>query len=58
MLEQYNMSQKQIDEAIQKVQKRTDGASQYLWSAGIMVALSLIIAIFVRKKDKVSETML
>ena len=58
MLEKYNMSQEQIDQTIQKVQDRTEGVTQYLWSAGIMIVLSLILAVSVRKKDKVSETIL
>lgn len=54
-MEGYNLPQEKIDEAIAKSEDRLKIGSQLLNSLIFSVILSAIVALFIRKKDKVDE---
>jgi hypothetical protein len=58
MLEKYNLPQEKIDESIAKVEKGFNIGPMLRNSGIIAVVLSLILSIFVRKRDKLDEKML
>lgn len=55
MLQKYNLPQDKIDEQLAKTEKRMGLGSMLLSSAIISVVVSLIMALIVRKKDKLDE---
>ena len=57
MMEGYNVSQEDIDEGVSKLEKNMGMGRQIITSGIICIVLSLILALIVRKKDKVSEKM-
>ena len=56
MLDKYNLPQEQIDETIAKSEKGFQPVRMLLTSVITSAVLSLIISIFIRKKDKFEET--
>ncbi len=58
MLEKFDLPQEKIDEAIAKSEKNFNLGTMLMNSAGIAVVLSLILAIFVKKKDKFEDKIL
>jgi hypothetical protein len=52
MLQSYNLPQEKIDEQVAKMESGSGIARQIIYSAGICVVLSLILALIVPKKDK------
>ena len=58
MLEKYNLPQEQIDETIAKSEESFNLGIMFRNSAGVAVVLSLILAIFVKKKDKLEDNIL
>jgi hypothetical protein len=57
MMQGYNVPQETIDEQVAKMERNMGIGSQIIFSAGICVVLSLILALIVRKKDKEAEKM-
>jgi hypothetical protein len=55
MLQNYNMPQDQIDEQIAKAEKNSGIVNQIIYSSGVCVVLSLILALIVQKKDKETD---
>jgi hypothetical protein len=57
MMQGYNVPQETIDEQAAKMEGNMGIGRQIIFSAGICVVLSLILALIVRKKDKETEKM-
>jgi hypothetical protein len=57
MMQGYNVPQETIDEQAAKMESNMGIGKQIIFSAGICVVLSLIIALIVRKKDKEVDKM-
>ena len=57
MMQGYNVPQETIDEQVSKMEGNMGIGRQIVFSAGICVVLSLILALIVRKKDKETEKM-
>ena len=57
MLQGYNMPQDKIDEQVANMEKNIGIGRQLISSAIVCVVLSLIMALIVRKKEKISDVM-
>jgi predicted permease len=57
MMQGYNVPQETIDEQVAKMEENMGISRQIIFSLGITVVLSLILALIVRKKDKETEKM-
>jgi hypothetical protein len=57
MMQGYNVPQETIDEQVAKMEDNMGIGRQIVFSVGITVVLSLILALIVRKKDKETEKM-
>jgi hypothetical protein len=57
MMQGYNVPQETIDEQAAKMEGNMGIGRQIIFSAGICVVLSLILALIVRKKEKEAEKM-
>jgi len=57
MMQGYNVPQETIDEQASKMEGNMGIGRQIVFSAGICIVLSLILALIVRKKDKETEKM-
>ena len=57
MMQGYNVPQETIDEQVAKMEGNMGIGKQIIFSVGITVVLSLILALIVRKKDKETEKM-
>lgn len=57
MMQGYNVPQETIDEQVAKMEGNMGIGRQIVFSVGITVVLSLILALIVRKKDKETEKM-
>ncbi len=58
MMRGYNLSEEKIAEQVKKIQEGMGTVKQIIYSAGICVVLSLILALIVRKKDKIADSMI
>jgi hypothetical protein len=58
MLEKYNLPQDQIDETIAKSEQNFKIGIMLRNSSGVAVVLSLIMALFIKKKDKFEDKIL
>jgi Protein of unknown function (DUF4199) len=52
MLQGYNLPEEKIDEQVAKMETNMGIGKQIIFSAGVCIVLSLIMALIVRKKDK------
>jgi hypothetical protein len=57
MMQGYNLPQETIDEQVAKLEGNMGISRQIIFSAGICVVLSLILALIVRKKEKEVDKM-
>jgi hypothetical protein len=55
MMQGYNVPQETIDEQVKKMEGNMGISRQIIFSTGIVVVMSLILALAVRKKDKESD---
>jgi len=57
MMQGYNVPQETIDEQVAKMEENMGIGRQIIFSMGITVVLSLILALIVRKKEKETDKM-
>lgn len=56
MMRSYNVDQERIDKTLADIDKGFQIGRQLLWTLGIALAGSLVLSIFIRKKDKLKES--